>query len=585
MGLVASESLEAIRSKLDIVELVSDYVPSLQRSGKGLKGLCPFHEERTPSFIVSPERQTFHCFGCGEGGDVFSFLMKIEKLGFTESVEKLAERAGVAISSGEKNDPHYKERVELKAALDFAAGFYHEQLLRSPAAEKARRYLAGRQVSDASIARFKIGYVPSSSAFLDAAKKNGFSENRLIESGLALRLSRGVRPAFFGRILFPIRDNKGATIGFGGRALEAEAQPKYLNSSESPLFSKSRVLYGIFEGLSAVREKREICLMEGYLDVIAAHQHGLETACAPLGTALTAEHARLAKRYGASVIIAFDPDRAGMEAALRSADILLSSGVDVRIANIPDGQDPDEFLNEKGPAAFRTFLDRALDPAAYKTEILIAKQKLPLSAEAKAEIARQVFDVIARSADEVVKSEWLRGLSQRLRIPEESLRLEFTKRVSKKNSGWGNSASRSSSVSAGTAPAKTPPSAFERQILCLMIKNPALASLADDGHFQSQDARAVWKALSSLDISNPGLPSRFIENAGAALALACELLMIAESLEEGEPQQELEHVFGKKRLEARLRDLEGRIHLSPGDVHPELREEYQKVVSELKGSR
>jgi DNA primase len=582
VGLVAADSLEAIRSKLDIVELVSDYVSNLQNSGKGLKGLCPFHEERTPSFIVSPERQTFHCFGCGEGGDVFSFLMKIEKLGFIEAVEKLAERAGVSISSGEKNDPKYKERSDLKAALDFAAAFYHEQLLRSPAAEKARRYLLGRQVSDASVSRFRIGYVPSSNAFLDAAKKKGFSESRLIDSGLAVRLSGGVRPSFFGRILFPIRDNKGATVGFGGRALEAEAQPKYLNSAESPLFSKSRVLYGIYEGLSAIREKREICLMEGYLDVIAAHQHGLETACAPLGTALTADHARLAKRYGASVVIAFDPDRAGIDAALRSADILLSCGVDARIASIPDGKDPDEFFNEKGPAAFRLLLDQALDPAAFKTEILIAKQKTPLSPELKSEIARQIFEVISRSSDEVVKSEWSRGLSQRLRIPEEPLRLEFAKQATKKNYAQGN---RLSPVSTEVVPSKNPPTAFERQILCLMIKNPALASLANEGNFQSRDARTVWKALAFLDATLPGWPSRLLENAGDARPLASELLMIAESIEEGEPQQELEHVFGKKRLEARLQDLEGRIHLSPGDVHPELREEYQKVVCELKGSR
>lgn len=586
MGFIGPESVEAIRSKLDIVELVTDYVSSLQRSGKNLKGLCPFHDEKTPSFIVSPERQTFHCFGCGEGGDAFSFLMKIEKLGFAEATEKLAERTGVVIASSEKNDPKYKERVDLKAALDFASAFYHEQLLRSPAAEKARHYLSGRQVSESSISQFKIGYVPSSGVFLEAAKKKGFSENRLVESGLAVRLGGRIKPSFFGRILFPIRDSKGSTVGFGGRALEPDAQPKYLNSAESALFSKSRILYGIFEGLSAVREKREICLMEGYMDVVSAHQHGIETACAPLGTALTSDHARLAHRYGARVIIAFDPDSAGRNAALRGADILLSSGIDVRIANVPNGKDPDEFLNENGTAAFRACLDGALDPAAFRTELLLGGKKAPLSATVKSEIAHEIFDVIARASDEVLKAEWLRGLSQRLKIPEDSMRREFAKRTVKKNLNRKPGDSHFPNSDKKTLPSKITPSAFERQILCLMMKNPSLASLAGEEHFRSPAAKAVWKAFLSVDASLPGWPARLLENAGEAKPLASELLMITESIEGGSPQQDLEFVLSKKKLETRLQDLETRIHSSPeGEIHPELREEYQKVLCELKGSR
>ncbi len=583
---VSGDIVEAIRLKLDIADVVSDYVPNLQRSGKNLKGLCPFHNEKTPSFIVSPERQTFHCFGCGEGGDAFSFLMKVENLTFPEALEKLAAKTGVPLVQSEKKDRNYEEKMGLKAILDFASSFYHGELLRSPAAEPARKYLANRKVSKESLERFQLGFVPDSNIFLEAARKKGFSEPRLLSAGVAVKINGRLRPSFFGRILFPIRDSKGGVVGFGGRVLNSEIQPKYLNSAESLLFSKSRILYGVFEGLSSIRSNREIILMEGYLDVLMAHQYGIESAVAPLGTAITSEHAKTIKRYGAKTVIAFDPDSAGRTAALRSAEILLPEDIDVRIAVLPEDKDPDEILIEKGAAAFKALLDKALDPAAFKTEILLSGQKGPLTSSKKSEVAHEVFALISKTSDEVLRSDWLRSLSQRLQISEDSLRMEFKKEADKKFRFRRPYDPNGGRDELKTSPVKVEASPFERQVLCLMMKNPSLASIADETHFRSPDAQATWQALLAVEPHLPGWPARLLESAGPAKPLASELLMIAESMEGEDPQQELNRIFTRRRLEERLQELEGRIHSQQeGELHPDLRLEYQKVLCELKGSR
>jgi DNA primase len=344
MSLIPEETLESIRSRVDIVELVRDFVPQLQRAGRNFKARCPFHQERTPSFVVTPERQSFHCFGCGAGGDVFSFLMKMESLSFTEAAEKLAARAGVEIVRKEEPlGPADAEKLKIKELLETAAAFYHQTLLKSAVAEPARRYLASRKVSPETIAKFRLGYAPKSGDVAVRAQRKGFSRELVVRAGLASERASGLRDYFFDRVLYPIQDAKGSCVGFGARAL-GEAMPKYLNSPESPVFSKGRVLYGLFQGLADVRKVRRIVLMEGYMDVMAAHQFGLTIACAPLGTALTLDQVALLKRYAGEAVVVFDADRAGQSAALRSAELLLASGLGVRIASVPEGKDPDEFL-------------------------------------------------------------------------------------------------------------------------------------------------------------------------------------------------------------------------------------------------
>ncbi len=528
MGLIPPESLEEIRAKLDIVELVSEHVPGLQRAGRNMKGRCPFHQERTPSFIVSPERQTYHCFGCGEGGDAFSFVMKLEGLGFMEAVEKLAERVGVNLVKAEALGPEQKERLKLKEVLEWARGFFHELLLKDPAAEPARRYFASRHVSAASVEAFSLGFAPRQSSLISAAAKKGFGAELLIKAGLAANREGRLREYFFDRVLFPIRDPKGAVVAFGGRTM-GDGQPKYLNSPENPLFSKSRVLYGLPEGDGEVRKKRHALLMEGYMDVIAAHQHGLKTACAPLGTALTLEHVGLLKRYTDSVTIVFDADSAGLNAAVRGAELLLAQGLGVRIATVPQGKDPDEHLHAHGRPAFEAeCLGRAVDLVEFKTNLLLSREPKPLSPQSKANVAKQVLATITQCPDEILKEEWTKKLAAKLDVSVDSLRRE---------GGKVRAEPRHAPVTA-QRPLPPPPAPRldvkmgpdEKQLLELLLKRPELSKHARQDDFTNPLAAKIWKVLVSLEPWDGKWESRLLEALDDAAKAAASALLVSEFL-------------------------------------------------------
>lgn len=538
MPIIPPDTIEEIRSRLDIVELVGEFVPGLQRAGRNMKGRCPFHQERTPSFVVTPERQTFHCFGCGEGGDAFAFLMKIENLSFTEAAEKLAERVGVAIkTTSEPLSPEERQRLKLKELLAHAAKFYHESLKTAGAAE-AREYFAGRHLSEKTLADFQLGWAPGRGALVSAATRAGYAKELLVQAGLAAVSSGAARDYFYERVMFPIRDAKGVVVGFGARTM-GSAQPKYLNSPETPLFSKSRILYGLDRALPDIRKNRRAILMEGYMDVIAAHQHGLTEACAPLGTALTQEHARLLKRYATDIVIVFDADGAGVGAAVRGAEILLTEGLGVSIATVPSGKDPDEFLHAQGAEAFRKdCLDKAVDLVAFKTELLISREPSPLSAQAKSSIAKQILATIAQSPDEVIKSEWIRRLAQRLDVNEDALRK-----------------TKSPEVRPARAPVRGPQAAeavaaAERQVLELFFKQPELAVLAAETDFRSESGRRIWEALKRAGPS----ACRALESLeGADKTLASRLLVSAQDLESGE--EIVRAALSRLRTRNRLEEL------------------------------
>ncbi len=570
MGLIPSETIEEIRSRLDIVELVSEFVPNLSRAGRNMKGRCPFHQERTPSFIVSPERQTFHCFGCGEGGDAFTFVMKIENLSFTEAAEKLAQRAGIEVAKDEAVSPEQKERLKLREALEFAADFYHELLLKSPGAETARRYLAGRLVSQASSQAFKLGWAPgAASGLLAAAQKRGFSRELLVKAGLA-SVKTG-REYFFERVLFPIRDAKGAVVAFGGRTL-GDGQPKYLNSPESPIFSKGRLLYGLSQGLGEVRKERRVLLMEGYMDVIAAHQHGLVTACAPLGTALTPDHASLIKRYASEAVIVFDADSAGINAAVRGAELLLAAGLGVRIATVPQGKDPDEHLHACGVESFRKCLREAQDLVDFKTELLIRKEG-PLSAQAKSSIAKQVLAAIEQCPDEILKGEWVRRLAQRLGVAEEALRKEAMKLP--------GAAPRAARPAPAGAPAASELPADERQVLELLLKKPALSRLAQENDFSSQIGQKVFRELRALAPWGADWAARLLERLEAPEQSQISGLLVSELDSSEEIVADALGRFRSRRRLAELTQLSRAGKLAAMGLEPE----YFKLLAESRRTK
>ena len=581
MGLIPAETLENIRARLNIAELVAEYVPGLQRAGRNMKGRCPFHQERTPSFIVSAERQTFHCFGCGEGGDAFSFVMKIENLSFSEAVEKLADRVGIKIETQEELGPEAKERLKLKIVLDFAALWYHERLKGSPDADAARRYLASRRVNAACVDAFKLGYAPRQSAFVEAALKKGYTAEQLIKVGLAApskQKAGTLRDYFFDRLLFPIFDAKGAVVAFGGRTL-GDAEPKYLNSPESPLFSKSRVLYGLSQGASAIRKARRALLMEGYMDVIAAHQHGLATACAPLGTALTQDHAVLLGRYANEVVIVFDADNAGLNAAVRGAEILLAKGFAVRIAKVPGAKDPDELLHEKGVSAFEACLKEAVDLVEFQTELLVRREAAPLSPEAKASVAKQVLATIEQCPDEVLKAEWIRRLSQRLAVPAEAL----VKAGSRLVDSTGSRKSAQDRVGAAK-PLLADMNGQDEELLLHLFKQPSLSTLLVEEDFLSAAARAIWKALRALEPWTPDWSVKLREIVPPAeSSILPRMFVKVDEIGKEDAELRLRAIIQRHRSQSRLRELESL--LRDGKLQDAgLKDEFNRLLVQLKGS-
>ncbi|MCR4294341.1 MAG: DNA primase [Elusimicrobia bacterium] len=576
MALIPPETLELIRSRLDIVELVGEYVP-LTRAGRNLKARCPFHQERSPSFIVTPERQTFHCFGCGEGGDAFSFVMKSESLSFMEAAEKLALRAGVKLEAARELGPADKERIRIREANEFAAGHYHELLKKHPDAEPARQYVAKRRLSKESVEGFLIGYAPRNGNLVPAALKKGFTEEVLMKAGLAAKRADGsLRDYFFDRLMFPIRDVKGAFVGFGGRTL-GDGEPKYLNTAETPVFSKSKVLYGLYEGLAETRKARKAHLMEGYMDVIASHQHGLKTACAPLGTALTPEHALLIKRYADSIAIVFDADNAGQNAAVRGAEVALESGIATRVASVPEGKDPDEFLHAKGLEAFKAALDGAQDLVAFKTELLV-KRAGELTPEAKSAIAKDVLATIVRCPDEVLKDEWVRRLAARLGLNEESLRRSGGKALPQ-SSRRPAAASAPAAVAAPVKPALLPPA--DLQLLGLLFKTPATAAELQSCDLESASAREIVAALRGIALDGKWAPRLLDALQPAERAVASRLLN--DDLGYDDPAATLRAMTAKRRAQRRMKELEPLVF--SGQVDPGLRDEYHRLAAELKGTK
>jgi DNA primase len=578
LALIPSETLELIRSRLDIVELVGEYVP-LTRAGRNMKARCPFHQERSPSFIVTPERQTFHCFGCGEGGDAFAFVMKSEGLSFMEAAEKLALRAGVKLEAARELGPADKERIRIREANEFAASHYHDLLKKDPAAEAARAYVGKRRLNKESVEGFLLGFAPRNGNLVPAALKKGFSEEILLKAGLAAKRADGsVRDYFFDRLMFPIRDVKGAFVGFGGRTL-GDGEPKYLNTAETPVFSKSKVLYGLYEGLSETRKARKAHLMEGYMDVIASHQHGLKTACAPLGTALTPEHALLIKRYADSVAIVFDADNAGQNAAVRGAEVALESGIATRVASVPEGKDPDEFLHAKGLEAFKAALDGAQDLVAFKTDLLI-KRAGELTPEAKSSIAKDVLSTIARCPDEVLKDEWVRRLAARLGLNEDSLRRSGGKSIPQAN--------RRAAAAPAAAPASAPVKAAvlppaDLQVLGLLFKTPASAAEVLAADLESASAREIVAALKALPLDGKWGPRLLDALQPAERAVASRLL--GDELGYDDPAATLRALLGKRRTQRRLKELEPLVLSGNAPVDPGLRDEYHRLAAELKGTK
>lgn len=397
-------AIEEIRNRVSVLEVISGYV-TLQRSGKNYKGLCPFHAEKTPSFNVSEEFHTWHCFGCGEHGDVFSFLMKIENLTFPEVLERLAQKAGVQLESFR---PRETSRRELLARINsLAAGYYSELLRRTPV---ALEYLRGRGLADQTIEQFRLGYAPAVwDGLLKYLGKKSISPGDAAQAGLVLRNDAGdYYDRFRHRIIFPILDIQERIIAFGGRTL-AEDQVKYLNSPETPLFSKNRSLYALNLARKSISDAGSAVVVEGYTDAIAAHQSGFTNTVATLGTALTLEHIRVLSRYTKKVVLAYDSDSAGMAAALRGASMFIEAESDVRIARLPGGDDPDSLLRKGKVAEFDAAISGALPITDYKLALLREKHDLSTPA-GRTSFLKEAVRILAEAPTFIEREQYIKEL-------------------------------------------------------------------------------------------------------------------------------------------------------------------------------
>jgi len=426
---IPEETIEQVLAATDIVDLVGSYFP-MKRAGANFKALCPFHNEKTPSFMVNPARQSFHCFGCGEGGSAIGFVMRYENLPFVDAVRKLADRAGISIV--EEHDPEAdRKRRRRGRLLDLhreSAKFLHELLATHPEAAHAREYLKGRGLDREAAARWEIGWMPGNPRiFLDWARKQEFSGRELVGSGIASlkdpqRAGAGLYLRFRDRLMFPIRNDYGDTIAFSGRQLREDPNSgKYINSPETALFEKSRVLFALDRARRAMIREKQALLCEGQLDVIACHEHGIEHAAAPLGTAFTPAHAHLLHRYTSKVTLCFDADSAGFKAAGRAFVELAAQNIEVAVATMPAGDDPDSMLRRDGPDAFRAVLDAAAPFFDFQLDHLAAEGRLATPTE-RAAAARDLAPLLAGLHDPVARDTTINSVATRLRIGPAEMR-------------------------------------------------------------------------------------------------------------------------------------------------------------------
>src|SRR3954447_10328427 len=364
MGLYTKDSIDRVKEAADMVELVGAR-SDLRRVGSRWSGLCPFHDERTPSFSVDGERGFYHCFGCGASGDAIGFVQEIEGLTFAEALESLADRYGVELKR-EQEDPQAEEerrkRERLMSLVERTAAYYERVLWDSPEAAHAREYLAGRGLGEEVLRTYRVGYSPSAwDKVLIGAQRDGFSQEELSAAGLAQRgRGGGLYDRFRGRVMFPLADSRGKVLGFGARALRDEQKPKYVNTSENEIYHKGRQLFGIDLARAAAAKRGSLVAVEGYTDVLALHQAGIEETVAIMGTALTPEQVSELRRTAPTVYMALDADSAGQEAMLRAAGLAKRQGLERLVVAMPEGRDPAEVVAADGADAFRALLDRAL---------------------------------------------------------------------------------------------------------------------------------------------------------------------------------------------------------------------------------
>ncbi len=425
MSGINEDFVEKLKYNVNIVDIIADYVP-LKKAGNNYKGLCPFHQEKTPSFNVNLDKQLYYCFGCGAGGDVISFLMDLENTTFRETLKILADHSGMVIPAN-NNPYHQKQREERERIFQLnklSAKFYHYLLINSNVGKKAANYVEERGFSKEYFRKFKLGYAPNKwQSLVHFLNKRGFNDDELIKAGL---VSRGKNDQcydrFRNRVIFPIFNIRSEVIAFGGRILDdQESGPKYLNSPDTLVYKKGENLYGLNWARDEIRKTSNAVIMEGYTDVLTAHKSGIKNAIASLGTAFTNQQARLLKRYASNIYISYDADAAGARATLRGLDILDNEGLNVRVIQLPDQQDPDEFINRRGKSGFEKLVKEAVNLTEFKINQL-AKEYDCNKIDEKINFTNNLVKILSDIKDEVKRDIHLQNAAQKYNVESETLK-------------------------------------------------------------------------------------------------------------------------------------------------------------------
>lgn len=424
-GLISDDIINQIRDRVDIADIVGHHV-ALTRAGQNLKGVCPFHQEKSPSFTVSPSRQIFHCFGCGAGGNVFSFLSRITGASFPEVVRDLGRKVGIEVQELAGFNPQAAQSGRIEQVNQAASAWFHKNLQEARAGEPARNYLAERGIEPATISRFAIGVALGEwEGLIKALTQQGFTAGDLAAAGLTVAREQAGKGAtgyydrFRARVMFPIVDLRKRVVGFGGRTL-GDGTPKYLNSPDTPLFKKGQTLFAFDQAREAIARTKTVIVVEGYFDAIALHQAGITHTVATLGTALTTEHIQALRRFAANVVLLFDPDAAGVRAALRGLDLFVNSGLGVKVVTLPDGDDPDTYVRKAGAEAFARLEAAAPSLLDYALEHSVKAAEAG-SLEGRIRSVDEILRILQKSEHPIEREERLRVVAERLGINQQRL--------------------------------------------------------------------------------------------------------------------------------------------------------------------
>ncbi len=502
MAKFSSEFIEQVRQANDIVDVVSEYV-RLKRQGRNFWACCPFHNEKTASFSVAADKGFFYCFGCHASGDVFKFIMMEENVSFAEAVARLAERAHIAMPEAEKTAEE-KARDQLTRRLyeinDMAGNFFHNCLTQTRLGAAGLAYFRKRHVSDDTIRDFKLGFAPDRwNKLTDAFMQKGISGKELVLLGLAKEKNGRFYDAFRNRVIFPIRDGRSRVVGFGGRVLD-DSRPKYLNSPETPIFNKRCLLFAIDRAHKSIFDEGKAILVEGYMDVIAAHNRGIRNVVASLGTAFTPEQARLLQRQAKEVILSYDMDDAGRQATMRVMEVVRGLGLHIRVVSLPQGKDPDEYINSLGPDKFRQAVDDAPNALDYVLQTAM-RQFDVTTLEGKSAVTAMIWPVLAAVDNQVVTDAFLTKMARQIQIDDRAVRSEFNRYVAKHPELGQQPVAISQAVLHGSTAArgKDALSIAEENILRFLLERPSacegIRQKIDIAFFTNERRRHIYKII------------------------------------------------------------------------------------------